>query len=173
MAEYQLTRPKLMCVCFYFLCFFFIWCRILLSVWSLILLPFGMQDSKQLKVSNIKSMKMDEDVLAVVISPDSKFIAIALLNNVVKVWLTFHCVYIFFTHKSLWSTLLCKDKFDQIHDTVFSFSYYLCYYGLLLHLTLCLLFRYTIWIHSNGSLTFLVISCLYYAWISLRIQISS
>ncbi|KAG7582840.1 WD40-repeat-containing domain [Arabidopsis suecica] len=42
--------------------------------------------TKQLTVSNVKSMKMNDDVLAVAISPDAKHIAVALLDSTVKVF---------------------------------------------------------------------------------------
>ncbi|ESQ55947.1 hypothetical protein EUTSA_v10024329mg [Eutrema salsugineum] len=44
------------------------------------------QESKQLTVSNVRSMKMNDDVLAVAISPDAKHIAVALLDSTVKVF---------------------------------------------------------------------------------------
>ncbi|KAL5546056.1 hypothetical protein UlMin_005743 [Ulmus minor] len=45
------------------------------------------QGSKHLKVSNVKTMKMNDDVLAVAVSPDNKYIAVAVLeNNTVKVF---------------------------------------------------------------------------------------
>ncbi|XP_010524525.1 PREDICTED: WD repeat-containing protein 3-like [Tarenaya hassleriana] len=44
------------------------------------------QKTKQLTVSNVRSMKMNDDVLAVAISPDAKYIAVALLDSTVKVF---------------------------------------------------------------------------------------
>ncbi|CAI0469364.1 unnamed protein product [Linum tenue] len=44
------------------------------------------QDSKQLTVSNVRSLKMNDDVLVVAISPDAKYIAVALLDCTVKVF---------------------------------------------------------------------------------------
>ncbi|CAN6916134.1 unnamed protein product [Brassica oleracea] len=44
------------------------------------------QKAKQLTVSNVRSMKMNDDVLAVAISPDAKHIAVALLDSTVKVF---------------------------------------------------------------------------------------
>ncbi|CAA7040774.1 unnamed protein product [Microthlaspi erraticum] len=44
------------------------------------------QETKQLSVSNVRSMKMNDDVLAVAISPDAKHIAVALLDSTVKVF---------------------------------------------------------------------------------------
>ncbi|KFK39464.1 hypothetical protein AALP_AA3G248000 [Arabis alpina] len=44
------------------------------------------QASTELTVSNVRSMKMNDDVLAVAISPDSKHIAVALLDSTVKVF---------------------------------------------------------------------------------------
>ncbi|XP_030493380.2 uncharacterized protein LOC115709420 [Cannabis sativa] len=44
------------------------------------------QGSKHLKASNVRTMKMDDEVLAVAVSPDSKYIAVALLDNTVKVF---------------------------------------------------------------------------------------
>jgi len=45
----------------------------------------NLQATKKLTVSNVKSMKMNDDVLAVAISPDAKHIAVALLDSTVKV----------------------------------------------------------------------------------------
>lgn len=53
----------------------------------LLLLP-DEQSSKQLTVSNVRTMKMDDDVLIVGVSPDGQKIAVALLDNTVKVALT-------------------------------------------------------------------------------------
>ncbi|KAF3441786.1 hypothetical protein FNV43_RR15701 [Rhamnella rubrinervis] len=44
------------------------------------------QDSKHLMVSNVKNLKMNDDVLAVAVSPDAKYIAVALLDSTVKVY---------------------------------------------------------------------------------------
>ncbi|XP_050227570.1 uncharacterized protein LOC126677138 [Mercurialis annua] len=44
------------------------------------------QDTKYLAVSNVRSMKMNEEVLVVVVSPDAKYIAVALLDYTVKVF---------------------------------------------------------------------------------------
>ncbi|VVB01043.1 unnamed protein product [Arabis nemorensis] len=44
------------------------------------------QETKQLTVTNVRSMKMNDDVLAVAISPDAKHIAVALLDSTVKVF---------------------------------------------------------------------------------------
>lgn len=52
------------------------------------------QDSKHLKVSNVRTMKMNDDVLAVAVSPDAKYIAVALLDNTVKVRLTCHIIFL-------------------------------------------------------------------------------
>lgn len=46
---------------------------------------FGFQDSKSLMLSNVRTAKMNDDVLAVVVSPDAKYIAVALLDCTVKV----------------------------------------------------------------------------------------
>lgn len=46
------------------------------------------QDSKQLMVSNVRTMKMNDDVLVVAVSPDAKYILVALLDCTVKVKLT-------------------------------------------------------------------------------------
>ncbi|KAK7337130.1 hypothetical protein VNO77_17690 [Canavalia gladiata] len=43
------------------------------------------QATKQLIVSNVSTMKMNDDVLVVAISPDAKYIAVALLDSTVKV----------------------------------------------------------------------------------------
>ncbi|KAJ0079440.1 hypothetical protein Patl1_22580 [Pistacia atlantica] len=39
-----------------------------------------MQDSKPILLSNLKTTKMNDDVLAIVVSPDAKYIAAALLD---------------------------------------------------------------------------------------------
>ncbi|KAJ9178773.1 hypothetical protein P3X46_010630 [Hevea brasiliensis] len=44
------------------------------------------QDTKHLTVSNVRTMKMNDDVLVVVVSPDAKYIAVALLDCTVKVF---------------------------------------------------------------------------------------
>ncbi|WCJ34441.1 transducin family protein / WD-40 repeat family protein [Euphorbia peplus] len=44
------------------------------------------QDIKQLTLSNVRTMKMNDDVLAVAVSPDAKYIAVALLDCTVKVF---------------------------------------------------------------------------------------
>ncbi|TXG58421.1 hypothetical protein EZV62_016250 [Acer yangbiense] len=44
------------------------------------------QDSKPLKLSNVRTTKMNDDVLAVALSPDAKYIAVALLDCTVKVF---------------------------------------------------------------------------------------
>lgn len=46
------------------------------------------QATKQLTVSNVKTMRMNDDVLVVAISPDAKYIAVALLDSTVKVRFT-------------------------------------------------------------------------------------
>lgn len=45
-------------------------------------------------VSNVKNLKMNDDVLAVIVSPDAKYMAVALLDSTVKVSVT--CSYSFF-----------------------------------------------------------------------------
>ncbi|PSS04617.1 WD repeat-containing protein [Actinidia chinensis var. chinensis] len=44
------------------------------------------EDSKHLTVSHVRNMKMNDDVLVVVASPDAKYIAVALLDCTVKVF---------------------------------------------------------------------------------------
>ncbi|KAG7961175.1 hypothetical protein I3843_09G002800 [Carya illinoinensis] len=44
------------------------------------------QDTKHLTVSNVRTLKMNDDVLAVAVSPDAKYIAVALLDCTVKVF---------------------------------------------------------------------------------------
>lgn len=46
------------------------------------------QSSKQLTVSHVRTMKMNDDVLVVGVSPDGQKIAVALLDCTVKVILT-------------------------------------------------------------------------------------
>ncbi|CAJ2650069.1 unnamed protein product [Trifolium pratense] len=43
------------------------------------------QATKQLTVSNVRTMRMNDDVLVVAISPDAKYIAVALLDSTVKI----------------------------------------------------------------------------------------
>ncbi|XWS66807.1 hypothetical protein CRYUN_Cryun05aG0232500 [Craigia yunnanensis] len=43
------------------------------------------QDSKRLTKSNVRTMKMNDDVLVVAVSPDAKYVAVALLDCTVKV----------------------------------------------------------------------------------------
>ncbi|KAI4300356.1 hypothetical protein L6164_033744 [Bauhinia variegata] len=43
------------------------------------------QATKQLTVSNVRTMKMNDDILVVAISPDAKYIAVALLDCTVKI----------------------------------------------------------------------------------------
>lgn len=43
------------------------------------------QATKQLNVSNVRTMRMNDDVLVVAISPDAKYVAVALLDSTVKV----------------------------------------------------------------------------------------
>lgn len=45
----------------------------------------GLQDSKPVKLSNVRTTKMNDGVQAVVISPDAKYIAVALFDFTVKV----------------------------------------------------------------------------------------
>lgn len=47
--------------------------------------PCLKQDSKQLVVSNVRTMKMNDDALVVAVSPDAKYILVALLDCTVKV----------------------------------------------------------------------------------------
>lgn len=44
-----------------------------------------LQATKHLTVSNVRTMKMNDDVLVVAVSPDAKYIAVALLDCTVKV----------------------------------------------------------------------------------------
>nr|KJB62339.1 hypothetical protein B456_009G412600 [Gossypium raimondii] len=43
------------------------------------------QDSKCLTISNVRTMKMNDDVLVVAVSPDAKYVAVALLDCTVKI----------------------------------------------------------------------------------------
>lgn len=43
------------------------------------------QATKQLNVSNVRTLRMNDDVLVVAISPDAKYVAVALLDSTVKV----------------------------------------------------------------------------------------
>jgi hypothetical protein len=62
---------------------FFICTKQLIDFFGLLTL---LQDSKQLTVTNMRTLKMTEDVLAVSIGPQGKHIAVALLDCNVKVW---------------------------------------------------------------------------------------
>ncbi|XP_057721128.1 uncharacterized protein LOC130935409 [Arachis stenosperma] len=66
------------------------------------------QATKQLSVSNVSTMKMNDDVLVVAISPDSKYIAVALLDSTVKVHFadTFKFFLSLYGHKL---PVLCMD----------------------------------------------------------------
>ncbi|KAF8389466.1 hypothetical protein HHK36_026161 [Tetracentron sinense] len=44
------------------------------------------QDSKHLTVSNVRTLKMNDDVLVVALSPDAKYIVVALLDCTIKVF---------------------------------------------------------------------------------------
>lgn len=74
-----------MCVCVYI---FF--CCSLINIYILIRLVilhplYFKQNSKQLVVSNVRTMKMNDDALVVAVSPDAKYILVALLDCTVKV----------------------------------------------------------------------------------------
>ncbi|KAL0890295.1 hypothetical protein Bca101_014278 [Brassica carinata] len=59
------------------------------TIWPIARIPDDtgfVTDAKQLTVSKVRSMKMNDDVLAVAISPDAKHIAVALLDSTVKVF---------------------------------------------------------------------------------------
>ena len=66
-----------------------------------------LQDSKQLTVTNMRTLKMTEDILAVLVSPQGKHIAIALLDCNVKVAFLIH----FHTICLLLHGFLCNWKF--------------------------------------------------------------
>jgi hypothetical protein len=55
------------------------------NLFILVTLIVLFQATKQLTVSNVKTMRMNDDVLVVAISPDAKYIAVALLDSTVKV----------------------------------------------------------------------------------------
>ncbi|XP_006651048.2 WD repeat-containing protein 3 [Oryza brachyantha] len=54
--------------------------------WEYQLMQKSDADSKQLSVTNVRTLKMNDDVLAVTISPTGKHIAVALLDSTVKVF---------------------------------------------------------------------------------------
>ncbi|KAL5218936.1 hypothetical protein ABZP36_019620 [Zizania latifolia] len=54
--------------------------------WEYQLVQKSETDSKQLSVTNVRTLKMNDDVLAVIISPTGKHIAVALLDCTVKVF---------------------------------------------------------------------------------------
>ncbi|KAH1078516.1 hypothetical protein GLYMA_19G186600v4 [Glycine max] len=66
------------------------------------------QAAKQLTVSNVSTMKMNDDALVVAISPDAKYIAVALLDSTVKVHFadTFKFFLSLYGHKL---PVLCMD----------------------------------------------------------------
>lgn len=69
-------------------CFIYIPYKSLFNMWKNIYslrLIILFQATKQLTVSNVKAMRMNDDVLVVAISPDAKYIAVALLDSTVKV----------------------------------------------------------------------------------------
>ncbi|KAJ0970245.1 hypothetical protein J5N97_023122 [Dioscorea zingiberensis] len=45
-----------------------------------------LQGSKQLSVANTRTLKMNDDILAISLSPDGKYVAVALLDNTIKVF---------------------------------------------------------------------------------------
>uniref|UniRef100_A0A0E0K8V9 Uncharacterized protein n=1 Tax=Oryza punctata TaxID=4537 RepID=A0A0E0K8V9_ORYPU len=55
--------------------------------WEYQLMQKSDTDSKQLSVTNVRTLKMNDDVLAVTISPTGKHIAVALLDGTVKVFI--------------------------------------------------------------------------------------
>uniref|UniRef100_A0A0E0CVA4 Small-subunit processome Utp12 domain-containing protein n=1 Tax=Oryza meridionalis TaxID=40149 RepID=A0A0E0CVA4_9ORYZ len=55
--------------------------------WEYQLMQKSDTDSKQLSVTNVKTLKMNDDVLAVTISPTGNHIAVALLDGAVKVFI--------------------------------------------------------------------------------------
>lgn len=66
-----------------------------------------MQDSKQLTVTNVRTLKMNDDVLAVCISPNSKHLAVSLLDCTIKV--IFHLIVeIFYADPYLLKILICE-----------------------------------------------------------------
>ncbi|XP_061363432.1 uncharacterized protein LOC133307029 isoform X2 [Gastrolobium bilobum] len=68
----------------------------------------GGSATKQLVVSNVSTMKMNDDVLVIAISPDAKYIAVALLDSTVKVHFvdTFKFFLSLYGHKL---PVLCMD----------------------------------------------------------------
>ena len=44
--------------------------------------------SQQLTLEHVKTLKMDEDVLGVKLSPDQRLVAVALLDSTIKVFFT-------------------------------------------------------------------------------------
>ncbi|KAF7818660.1 WD repeat-containing protein 3 [Senna tora] len=66
------------------------------------------QVNKQLTVSNVRTMKMNDDVLVVAVSPDAKYIAVALLDCTVKIHFvdTFKFFLSLYGHKL---PVLCMD----------------------------------------------------------------
>lgn len=58
------------------------------NLFILVTLVVLFQATKQLTVSNVRTMRMNDDVLVVAISPDAKYIAVALLDSTVKVRFT-------------------------------------------------------------------------------------
>lgn len=65
------------------------------------------QDSKHLTVSNVRTMKMNDDVLVVAVSPDAKYVLVALLDCTVKVKLTYLAHLIFIMSSFGFSCFLC------------------------------------------------------------------
>lgn len=62
------------------------------------------QATKQLTMSNVKTMRMNDDVLVVAISPDAKYIVVALLDSTVKI----HFVDTFIFFLSLYRQASCS-----------------------------------------------------------------
>lgn len=57
-----------------------------IKFWELQLTQKSDQDSKHITASHVRTKKMDDDVIVVVVSPDGKYIAAALLDSTIKVY---------------------------------------------------------------------------------------
>lgn len=53
-----------------------------------------LQNLERLSVSNVRTMKLNDDVLKIALSPDAKYIAVALLDCTVKVSDSFICLHL-------------------------------------------------------------------------------
>lgn len=69
-------------------------CSYLPTSFVLIMKLLFLQNLERLSVSNVRTMKLNDDVLKIALSPDAKYIAVALLDCTVKVSDSFICLHL-------------------------------------------------------------------------------